>query len=330
MSQRSIMSKSLIGVLTSGGDAPGMNACIRAIVRTAAFHGRGVVGIRNGYRGLLEGTFIPLPIGSVGNTIQRGGTFLGSSRCKEFLSKSGRRRAYELMRNHRLDSLITLGGDGTFRGAEVFSREFPVRVVGIPCTIDNDLGGTDYAIGFDTAVNTAVQCIDRIRDTADSHGRIFVIEVMGRNTGHIAIETGLAVGAESLVIPEVKFQLKVLLKKIQQGIDRGKTGSIVIVAEGDKPGRAFPLSQSLQKHFKREVRTAILGHLQRGGSPTSRDRNLASRLGSAAVDCLLRGRNRVMVGTENDRIRISALNTVVKERKTADPRDLELLNMLSI
>lgn len=319
-----------MAILTSGGDAPGMNACVRAVVRTAAFHGWGVLGIKNGYKGLVEGAYQPLHLGSVGNIIQRGGTILGSSRCAEFRTKRGREKAYEFLRSHRVNHLITLGGDGTFAGAEIFSREFGVRVSGVPCTIDNDLKGTDFSIGFDTAVNTAVQCIDRIRDTADSHGRVFVIEVMGRNTGHLALETALAVGAEFVVVPEVKLNLQSLIKKIQAGIDRGKAGSIVIVAEADEPGRAFPISATIEKKIKRDVRTAILGHLQRGGSPSCRDRNLASRLGSSAVEFLIKGKNRFMVGSISEHVKATALTDVVKGRRRADLNDFKLVNILSI
>lgn len=307
-----------------------MNACIRAIVRTASFHGFGILGIKNGYKGLVEGKFVSLNVGSVGNIIQRGGTILGSSRSKEFLTKAGRKKAYEFLKAHHVRHLITLGGDGTFRGAQRFSKEFPMKVVGVPCTIDNDIDGTDFCIGFDTAVNTAVQCIDRIRDTADSHGRVFVIEVMGRNTGHLALETALAAGAEFVVVPEVKFNLKSLIKKIQAGIDRGKSGSIVIVAEADLPGRAFPISKSIQKFIRRDVRTAILGHLQRGGSPSSRDRNLASRLGSRAVEYLAGGSSRIMVGMKNGKVVARSLDLAIKSRRHADLSDLKLMNILSI
>ncbi len=307
-----------------------MNACLRAIVRTASFRGCEVVGIRNGFQGLIDGNAVPLHLGSVGNIIQRGGTFLGSSRSDEFRSKSGRKKAFDFMATHRMTSLICLGGDGTFKGAEAFSQEFGVRVVGIPSTIDNDLPGTEACIGFDTAVNNAVQAIDKIRDTADSHGRVFVIEVMGRNTGHLALATGLAVGAEFVVIPEVRLSLPNLVKKIQTGIARGKTGSIVIVAEAEEPGRAFKISSTISRSIRRDVRTVILGHLQRGGSPTAMDRNLASRLGAGAVEILIKGGNRQMVGIKNDSIVSSKLNVTSKGRRKASLDLLELINILSI
>lgn len=322
--------KKTLAVLTSGGDAPGMNACLRAIVRTATHVGWSVVGIKNGYRGLVEGRAIPMHLGSVGNIIQRGGTILGSSRCDEFKTAKGRAKAFEFLRSHRAEALVTLGGDGTFRGAEIFSKEFPIKVIGIPCTIDNDIWGCDASIGFDTAVNTAVSCIDKIRDTADSHGRVFVIEVMGRNTGHIALETALAVGAEFVIVPEKKVSIPQLMAKIQKGIDRGKTGSIVIVAEKDEPGRAFSISKALSKKISRDVRTAILGHLQRGGSPTCRDRNLASRMGSRAVELLVKGKSRMMVGVERDRLVVKPLGVTFGKRRSCDLKDFDLINVLSI
>jgi 6-phosphofructokinase 1 len=319
-----------IAVLTSGGDAPGMNACLRAIVRTAIFHKASVLGIQNGYDGLIRGEGLQLNLRSVGNIIQRGGTFLRSSRSKEFRTKEGRRLAYENLKNWGVGSLIVLGGDGTLTGADTFSKEFPIRVMGIPCTIDNDLFGTDLAIGFDTAVNTAVECIDKIRDTADSHGRVFVVEVMGRNTGHLAIETALAAGAEFAIVPEVPFSAKKLISKIQAGIDRGKAGSIVIVAERQQPGEAIELSKLIGKSIKRDVRTAILGHLQRGGSPSSIDRNLGSRLGSHAVELLLKKKNRLMVGMQCGKLTTISISKVMGKRHSMDIQKLKLVDMLSI
>jgi 6-phosphofructokinase 1 len=319
-----------IGVLTSGGDAPGMNAALRAIVRTAIYHGWDVLGIRNGYDGLIKGNVIPLGLGSVGNIIQRGGTILGTSRSKEFRTKDGRKRAYQLLKAWDVNSLVTLGGDGTMTGAGILSKEFPISVVGIPCTIDNDLRGTDFAIGYDTAVNTAVECIDKIRDTADSHGRVFVIEVMGRNTGHLALETALAVGAEFAVIPEAPLKTKNLIAKIREGVNRGKTGSIVIVAEKDRPGWALVLAEIIEKSIRRDVRAAVLGHLQRGGSPTSSDRNLASRLGARAVELIIKGESRVMVGSCCGEIVQSTFAQVVGKRRYADLEKLRLVDILSI
>jgi 6-phosphofructokinase 1 len=307
-----------------------MNACLRAIVRTAIFHGCETLGIQNGYDGLLRGSIVPLSLRSVGNIIQRGGTFLGSSRSEEFRTKRGRKRAWDVIQQWNITSLITLGGDGTLTGAGILSKEFPINVIGIPCTIDNDLYGTDLAIGFDTAVNTAVQCIDKIRDTADSHGRVFIVEVMGRNTGHLALETALAVGAEFVVIPEAPLKPKSLIAKIQAGIERGKAGSIVIVAERHEPGNAIALSQLIKKHIKRDVRAAILGHLQRGGSPTSTDRNLASSLGARAVELILKGQNRVMVGLRCDEVHHVPFSEVLGRRRRSDLKMLKLVDMLSI
>lgn len=319
-----------IGVLTSGGDAPGMNSALRAIVRTAIFHGWDVLGIRNGYDGMIKGNVIPLGLGSVGNIIQRGGTILGTSRSKEFRTKEGRERAFNLLKAWDVSALVALGGDGTMTGAGLLSKEFNLNVVGIPCTIDNDLFGTDFSIGYDSAVNTAVSSIDKIRDTADSHGRVFVIEVMGRNTGHLALETALAVGAEFVVIPEAPLKTKSLIQKIQDGVNRGKTGSIVIVAERDRPGWALVLAEIIEKSVKRDVRAAVLGHLQRGGSPTSRDRNLASRLGSRAVELIIKNKTRVMVGSHFEEIVETPFSKVIGRRRSANLEKLRLVDMLSI
>ena len=319
-----------LAVLTSGGDSPGMNAGLRAIVRAAAFRGIQVYGVRHGFRGLVEGHLVPLNLGSVGNIIQRGGTFLGSSRCPEFHRASIRRVAFDHLKAHGISGLIALGGDGTLTGAKIFSREFPVRVIGIPCTIDNDLNGTDLAIGFDSAVNTAVEAIDKIRDTADSHGRVFLIEVMGRNTGHLALETALAVGAEFVVIPEIPFRPQDLVQKVQAGIQRGKTGSIVIVAEKGQPGRVLSLAKTLQKHVKRDVRSVILGHLQRGGAPTRLDRNLGSRMGALAVDLFCARKNRVMVGLEKGQLKAQSFDKVLSRRHSSRSDDYRLVNILSI
>lgn len=319
-----------IGVLTSGGDSPGMNACIRAIVRTAVFHGAEVVGIRNGYDGLIKSKMGPMTLRSVGNIIQRGGTVLGSSRSEEFRTRKGRQKAYENLKAWGVNSLICLGGDGTLCGAGIFSKEFKIPVIGIPCTIDNDLFGTDYSIGFDTAVNTAVECIDKIRDTADSHGRVFVVEVMGRNTGHLALETALAAGAEFVVIPEIRFEPKRLIQKIKAGIQRGKTGSIVIMGERDEASRAVQLASLISKNTQRECRAAILGHLQRGGSPTMSDRNLGSRFGARAVELLLRRKTNQMVGVSCGEVHDVPFSKVIGKRRFADTTHLRLVDVLSI
>lgn len=318
-----------LAVLTSGGDAPGMNACIRAIVRTAFQRGISVLGVRQGFEGLIQGEVTPLSLRSVGNIIQRGGTILGSSRSVDFRKPAGRKQAFEQMKEWGVSHLICLGGDGTLTGAKLFSEEFPIKVVGVPCTIDNDLYGTDFSIGYDTAVETAVQCIDKIRDTADSHGRVFLIEVMGKETGHLAVETGLAVGAEFLVIPEIPFRLSKLEQKIQSGIRRGKAGSIVIVAEKKKPGWVLEMAKDLEKKLSREVKTMILGHLQRGGSPSARDRNLASEFGAYAVELLVNGKNREMTIVRGGDFSSLAFRQCIGKSRKIDESKVKLLDVLS-
>lgn len=307
-----------------------MNACIRAVVRAAHAHDVEVLGVRNGFQGLIEGEFLPLSLRSVGNIIQRGGTILGSSRSKDFRTKAGRQRAFQNLHELGADKLIVLGGDGSMMGAGLLSEEHSVSVIGIPCTIDNDIPGTDLCIGFDTAVQTAVDCIDKIRDTADSHGRVFVIEVMGRNTGHIAIETGLAAGAEFVMIPEKKSSAAQLVKKISEGAARGKTGSIVIVAEGQRPGQSLKIAEALGKKVPRQVRTLILGHLQRGGSPSPADRNLASQFGAYAVELALQCKNKKMTGIENGRLISVDFSKIIGKRQKVSFEKLKLIDMLSV
>ncbi len=307
-----------------------MNACLRSVVRNAVFHGFEVIGVRNGYDGLIKQRVMPLNLRSVGNIIQRGGTFLGSSRSTEFRTTRGRAQAYSYLKALDVGALITLGGDGTLSGAGIFSQEFPIQVIGVPSSIDNDLCETDLSLGFDTAVNTAVECIDRIRDTADSHGRIFVVEVMGKSSGHIALETALAAGAEYAVIPESKLREKDLVRKIQQGVNRGKSGSIVIVAEKKDPGYALDLSKVICRHVKRDVRAVVLGHLQRGGSPSRIDRNLASRFGAKAVELVRAKKTRLMVAVQDDEIVAVPFQKVVGKRRYADLSRLKLVDTLSI
>nr|WP_242549471.1 6-phosphofructokinase [Alicyclobacillus mali (ex Roth et al. 2021)] len=285
-----------IGVLTSGGDAPGMNAAIRAVVRTAIYHGLEVVGIRRGYAGLLDGDFRPMPIESVGDIIQRGGTCLFTARCKEFMTEEGQRRGYERLVEAGIEGLVVLGGDGSFRGAKRLS-ELGIPTVGVPCTIDNDIGACDANIGFDTAVQTVIQAIDKIRDTATSHERTYVIEVMGRHAGHIALAAGLAGGAESVLIPEVPFSLEDVVAKLQRGVSRGKKHSIIVVAEG--AARAVDVGQYIEEQTGFDTRVTVLGHVQRGGAPSASDRVLASRLGAFAVELLLKGETAVMAATQN-------------------------------
>jgi 6-phosphofructokinase 1 len=319
-----------IAVLTSGGDAPGMNACIRAIVRVSHAHQVEVLGVRHGYEGLIQGQFVPLSLRSVGNIIQRGGTVLGSSRSPQFKTHSGRKKAYEALKLAGVDQLIVLGGDGTLAGAAKLSDEFKVCCIGIPCTIDNDLAQTDSSIGFDSAVRTAVECIDKIRDTADSHGRIFVVEVMGKNTGHIAIETALAVGAEFVLIPEKRDDSGRMIQKIKSGLARGKTGSIVIVAEGKTPGKALKIAKILSQRVQRDVRTLILGHLQRGGSPSPVDRNLASRFGALAVQLAIQRKTKKMTSIRCDQVEMIDFSKALKNRQKVSLEKLELLDVLSV
>lgn len=319
-----------IGVVCSGGDAPGMNACIRAVVRYANFKGFAVFGIHNGYAGLLEEEIALLDSRSVGNIIQRGGTILRTSRCPEFRKANTRKRAFEILSQHGINKLIVLGGDGSMSGAACLSDEFNMQVVGVPCTIDNDLPGTDFSIGFDSAVQTAVESIDRIRDTADSHGRVFIVEVMGKNTGHIALETALAVGAEFVVLPERSFRLPALKQKILQGLKKGKAGSIIIVAEQDKPGFSLQIAEQLQPDLPVDVRTVILGHLQRGGHPTGFDRNLGSIFGACAVEALIKGKSKKMTKIKCGKPGLIDFAKVVGHKKPADISNLKLVDRLSI
>ena len=278
-----------IGVLTSGGDAPGMNAAIRATVRTALGSGLEVIGVRRGFAGLLAGELQPLTRAGVANIIQRGGTVLGTSRCEDFFRPEGRRRAHTVLRDAGIDGLVVIGGGGTFAGATHLAAEHGTVIVGVPGTIDNDVYGTDFTIGFDTAVNTALEAIDRIRDTAASHDRLFLVEVMGRTCGEIALGVGVAGGAEDVLIPEVPTDLQTLGAELRRSWERGKRSSIIVVAEAGEPGRVFPLAEQVRELTGLEPRVAVLGHIQRGGTPTARDRILASRLGGGAVPALLAG-----------------------------------------
>jgi 6-phosphofructokinase 1 len=290
-----------IAVLTSGGDAPGMNAAIRAVVRTTIAHGAEAMGIQRGYSGLLEGLIHPMAPSSVANIIQRGGTILRTSRCPEFLKVAGRKRAIEVLKSQGVDGLIVVGGDGSFRGAKALHRECGIPVIGLPGTIDNDIPGTDDTIGFDTAVNTGIELIDRIRDTASSHDRIFLVEVMGRHSGMIALHTGVGGGAESIIVPEVKTRVESICESIDRGVRRGKTSSIIVVAEGCQFGGVTPLARELEARGY-STKVAILGHTQRGGSPSAHDRLLASTLGAVGVHALLGGVKEGMVGVKGGEI----------------------------
>ncbi|MGB4665964.1 MAG: 6-phosphofructokinase, partial [Bacteroidales bacterium] len=292
-----------IGILTSGGDAPGMNAAIRAVVRTAIFNGRNVYGIYEGYHGLIENNMFEMSASDVSNIIQRGGTILRSARSKRFLEKEYRQIAHENLLKRDIDSLVLIGGDGTFKGACEFKNEFPdIQVIGIPGTIDNDLYGTDYTIGFDTACNTVVEAVDKIRDTASSHSRIFFVEVMGRDAGYIALYTGIANGAEEILIPETKTNMDDLVDNIQNRWRSNKKSSIIIVAEGEELGGAVKISEIVKEKLPDyEIRYTVLGHIQRGGNPTLRDRLNASRMGYNAVKSIMIGDDKIMIGIMNER-----------------------------
>lgn len=307
-----------------------MNACIRAVVRRAWSSDVEVIGVRNGFEGLIQGDFFPMSLRSVGNIIQRGGTILGSSRSKAFRSKVGRQKAYKELQAVQTDGLIVLGGDGSIKGGQIFSQEFPIKLSTVPCTIDNDLWGTDLSIGFESAAQTIIDCVDKVRDTADSHGRVFLIEVMGRHSGHLALATALGVGAEYVVVPERRFRIGDLVKKIKAGIQRGKTGSIIIVSEGERPGLVLGMAEQLTKKLERDVRSLVLGHLQRGGGPSVNDRNLASEFGSLAVDLLLKGKNRRMAAVRGGKLCDLGLEQVLKNKKTIDLERLKLIEALSV
>ncbi|RZA06486.1 MAG: 6-phosphofructokinase [Proteobacteria bacterium] len=289
-----------IGVLCSGGDAPGMNAALRAVVRYGISAGLRVYGITKGYAGLTRGSWKEMDRKSVANIILRGGTILKTDRCPEFHKKSVRKKAVEGMRNAGIDALVVIGGDGSFRGAHALWTEFGVPVVGIPGTIDNDIAGTEATLGFDTAVNNAIDAIDKIRDTASAHERTFLVEVMGRNSGYIALDVGIGGGAEAIILPEQKLPVREVAARIKRGLDRGKTSSIVVMAEGHESGGSMRLAEELKTRYGIEAKVCILGHIQRGGSPTARDRRLGSVMGVVAVKALLDGYTDVMVGVEGD------------------------------
>jgi len=318
-----------IGVLTSGGDAPGMNACIRAVVRCGVSYGLDIVGVRRGYCGILEEDFIKLDSRSVANIIYRGGTFLETARCEEMKTKEGIRKANEILKREGIEGLITIGGDGTFRGAVALAEAGNVKVIGIPGTIDNDVYGTDNAIGFDTAINTALDAIDKIRDTAGALNRLFFVEVMGKSRGFIALEVGIAGGAEDILIPEVETEIEQLSSDIRRCFKRGKKSFIVIVAEGDDAGGAFSIAQQVWERLKLEYRVCVLGHVQRGGSPTARDRVLASKLGAAAVDALVKGRAGYMVGELKGDIAFTPLRETWEKKKELDSDLLRLVKVLA-
>ena len=320
-----------IGVLTSGGDAPGMNAAIRAVTRSAIFSGFKVKGIYRGYRGLVENEIVDFEAQNVSNIIHHGGTILRTARCMEFKTEEGRKMAYENMKKHGIDSLVVIGGDGTLTGAKQFASEYDVPIVGIPGTIDNDLFGTDHTIGYDTALNTIMWCVDRIRDTANSHERLFFIEVMGRNAGFLALNGAIAGGAEAAIIPEISIEQDQLAQLIESGFRKSKKSSIVLVAESPVTGGAMGLAERVRNEYpKYDVRVTILGHLQRGGTPTAQDRILASRMGAAAIDALLEGQRNIMIGDDDEQMVYVPFSKAIKNDKPIDRTLLEVVHKLSV
>jgi len=318
-----------IAVLTSGGDAPGMNACIRAVVRCGASHELEVMGIRRGYAGLLEGDFVRLEPRSVANILQRGGTILETSRCERMKTAEGIREAVEILHREAIEGLIAIGGEGSFRGAAALAEVGGIKIIGIPGTIDNDVYGTDYSIGFDTAINTALDAIDKIRDTASSIQHPFFIEVMGRHRGFIALDVGIAGGAEDILIPEAETKIEELSLDISRSFERGKKCSIIVVAEGGQAGGVFPIAQQVWERLRIDYRVCVLGHLQRGGSPTARDRILASKLGAAAVDALVKGKSGYLVGEMKGEIALTPLRETWGKRKELDNSLLGLAKILA-
>ena len=320
-----------IGILTSGGDAPGMNAAIRAVTRSAIFNGWKVYGIYRGYEGLIGGDFKELTTESVSTTIQKGGTILKTARSKEFMTPEGRAKAYANLQKFEVDALIVIGGNGSLTGAQDFAREYDIPVIGLPGTIDNDLYGTDTTIGYDTALNTIVECVDKIRDTANSHDRIFFIEVMGRDAGFLAQNSAIAAGAEAAIIPEDQTDIDQLEQFIAHGCRKSKNSSIVIVSESKKDGGAMHYAERVKKEYPGyDVRVTILGHLQRGGSPSAHDRILASRLGYASIQALLEGQRNIMVGISNDKIVYVPISRAAKQNKPINKELIDVLAVLSI
>ena len=320
-----------IGVLTSGGDSPGMNAAIRSVVRTCAFYNIECVGIYRGYQGMIEGDFKEMGPRSVNNIVNKGGTILKSARSKEFMTVEGRKKAHENLVASGIDALVVIGGDGSFTGAEVFNNEFGYPVMGIPGTIDNDIFGTSHTLGFDTALNTVVDCIDKIRDTASSHNRLFLVEVMGRDAGHIALNAGIGAGAEEILIPEEDLGFERLLESLRKIKASGKSSSIVVIAEGDKIGKnVFELKDYIEENFPEyDIRVSVLGHMQRGGSPSCYDRVLASRLGVKAVESILEGKSNFMVGILNDKVALTPLEQAIKGHSEIDKELLRVSDIMT-
>jgi 6-phosphofructokinase len=325
------MALKCVGILTSGGDSPGMNAAIRAVTRAAIYNGLEVKAIYRGYKGLISGEIVSFRTQNVSNIIQQGGTILKSARCKEFMTPEGRAIAYETMQREGIDCLVVIGGDGSLTGARIFASEHNVSIVGLPGTIDNDLFGTDITIGYDTALNTIMDAVDKIRDTATSHDRLFFIEVMGRDAGFLALNGAIASGAEAAIIPEIATEVDQLAELIKSGFRKSKNSSIVLVAESEITGGAMGLADRVKKEYPEyDVRVTILGHIQRGGSPTANDRILASRMGAAAIDALLEGQRNVMIGVQNDQIVYVPFSKAIKNDKPINKELLNVLHTLSI
>ncbi|HOV70709.1 MAG TPA: 6-phosphofructokinase [Dysgonamonadaceae bacterium] len=320
-----------IGVLTSGGDAPGMNAAIRAVTRAAIFNGIRVKGIYKGFRGLISGDVVEFKTDSVSNIIQRGGTILKTARCEEFKTIEGRKIAYETMRREEINALVVIGGDGSLTGANIFANEYNIPIVGLPGTIDNDLNGTDVTIGYDTALNTIMEAVDKIRDTATSHERLFFIEVMGRNCGYLALNSAIASGAEAAIIPEISIEKDQLAELIQQGFRKSKNSSLVLVTESEVTGGALKLAERVKNEYPQyDVRVSILGHLQRGGSPSAQDRILASRMGVAAIQAFLEDQRNVMIGIRENEIDYVPFQRAIKKEREISEELLEVLRISSI
>ncbi len=320
-----------IGVFTSGGDAPGMNAAIRAVVRTALYYNLQIMGIRRGYEGIINGDLFPMDDRSVANIVQRGGTILKTARSDQFRTTEGRKIAYGQLQKNKVDALVAIGGDGTFTGARVFGQEYDIPIVGLPGTIDNDLFGTDFTIGYDTAINTVVDAVDKIRDTAESHDRLFIVEVMGRDCGLIALRTGIATGAEAILIPETVTGIESVFARLERG-RRHKTSKIIIVAEAEEAaGGAFEIADQIKEKYPNyDTRISVLGHIQRGGSPTCMDRVLASRVGVAAVEALLDGHRSEMVGVIHNDISYTPFEHAVKHNTVINPNFLKIVEILSL
>ncbi len=319
-----------IGILTSGGDAPGMNAAIRAVVRTAIFNNLEVAGVRRGYDGLIDNDFIPMQSSSVSNILQRGGTILKTMRSQRFMTVEGRQKAYDNLIANGIDALVVIGGDGTFTGASIFNKEHEFSIVGLPGTIDNDLIGTDFTIGYDTALNTVVEAVDKIRDTADSHNRLFIVEVMGKDAGFIALRSGIGAGAEAILYPESEVFIDHLMMKLEDGKRRHKQSSIIIVAEGSKEGGAAEVAKKVNERFDYDTRVVVLGHVQRGGSPSCMERVRASQMGNAAVEALLEGKKNVMIGIVDKKIAYTQFENAIKHTGKLNPDLLKLVDILSI